>query len=79
MPEQETQKFKPRKPKDFAAINGNCKMAKLSDGYIPRSCPECGTNHKLKKCPWCGHGEGRNDRKIHLHCFAVVPVYNCSH
>lgn len=42
---------KKRKPKDFAQINGNCKMAKLSDGYAPKSCPDCGTNHKLKTCP----------------------------
>jgi rubrerythrin len=50
---------KHRKPKNFAAINGACKMAKLSDGYESRSCPKCGTNHKLKACPWCGHKRGK--------------------
>jgi rubrerythrin len=45
--------------KDFAGINGNCKMAKLSDGYAPRSCVKCGTSHKLKVCPWCGHKRGK--------------------
>lgn len=46
---------KPRRQKNFAQINGSCKMAKLSDGYAPKSCPDCGTNHKLRCCPWCGH------------------------
>lgn len=46
---------KKRDARHFAQVNGNCKMAKLSDGYQPRACPECGTVHKLKKCPWCGH------------------------
>jgi hypothetical protein len=50
---------KRRKSKNFAAINGACKMAKLSDGRAPRSCPQCGTNHKLKICPWCGHERGK--------------------
>ena len=50
---------KKRKPKDFAQINGACKMAKLSDGYAAKSCPECGTNHKLRICPWCGHSRSK--------------------
>ena len=49
---------KKRKHKDFAQINGNCKMAKLSDGYAPKSCPDCGTNHKLKTCQFCGTERG---------------------
>lgn len=50
---------KKRKPKDFAQINGACKMAKLSDGYAAKDCPECGLNHKLKICPWCGQIRGK--------------------
>jgi hypothetical protein len=50
---------KRRKSKDFAAINGACKMARLSDGREPRSCPKCGTSHKLKTCPWCGYKRGK--------------------
>ncbi len=52
---------KKRDARHFAQVNGNCKMAKLSDGYQPRACPECGTVHKLKKCPWCGHVRKRGD------------------
>lgn len=45
--------------KDYAHINGACKLAKLSEGYQPRTCPRCGTSHKLKKCPWCGYIQGK--------------------
>lgn len=53
--EQEQAHPKKRKQKNWAQINGGCKMAKLSDGYAPKSCPDCGLNHKLKICPWCGY------------------------
>ena len=33
---------KPRKQKNFAQINGACKMAHLSDGLSPKACPVCG-------------------------------------
>ena len=56
---------KPRKQKNWAVINGSCKMAKLSDGYAPKSCPDCGLNHKLKICPWCGYVRGRNEHNYH--------------
>lgn len=44
---------KPRPTKNFAAINGACKMARLTDGSKPRACPHCGTNSKLRTCPFC--------------------------
>ena len=50
---------KKRKHKDFAHIAGSCKMAKLSDGYAAKDCPDCGTNNTLKKCPWCGYVRGK--------------------
>ena len=50
---------KPRKPKDYAQINGACKMAKLSDGLMAKSCEGCGTVSKLRECPFCGTRRGR--------------------
>lgn len=44
---------KKRKPKDFAAINGSCKMAKLSDGLKAKACEACGTVSTLRECPFC--------------------------
>lgn len=48
-----------RKPKSFAVVNGACRMAKLSDGYAPKTCPVCGTNHRLNTCPWYGYVRGK--------------------
>lgn len=50
---------KKRKPKDFAQINGACKMAKLSDGLKAKACEGCGTVSKLRECPFCGTRRGK--------------------
>ena len=50
---------KSRKQKNFAQINGACKMAHLSDGLSPKACPVCGTVSKLRKCPFCRHRRGK--------------------
>lgn len=50
---------KPRKQKDYAAINGACKMAKLTDGLSAKACPECNLVHKLRKCPFCHTKRGK--------------------
>ncbi len=50
---------KHRKPKDFAAINGACKMAKLSDGLTAKPCKTCGTVSKLRECPFCHTKRGK--------------------
>lgn len=50
---------KPRKQKNFAQINGACKMAHLSDGLSPKACPVCGTVSKLRICPFCRHRRGK--------------------
>lgn len=50
---------KKRKPKDFAQINGACKMAKLSDGLAPKPCVKCDLVHKLRECPFCGTRRGK--------------------
>ena len=52
------------KQKNFAQINGNCKMAKLSDGLQPRACEGCGTVSRLRVCPFCGHNRGREQDKL---------------
>ena len=44
---------KPRKQKNFAAIYGACKMAKLSDGLKDKACVKCQTVSKLRECPFC--------------------------
>lgn len=49
---------KPRKPKDYAAINGACKMAKLSDGLTAKACAGCELVHKLREFPFCGTKRG---------------------
>lgn len=55
---------KPRKQKNFAQINGACKMARLSDGLSPKACPVCGTVSKLRECPFCRHRRGKNRTAI---------------
>ena len=50
---------KPPKQKNFAQINGACKMARLSDGLSPKACPVCGTVSKLRECPFCRHRRGK--------------------
>ena len=50
---------KPRKQKNFAQINGACKMARLSDGLSPKACPVYGTVSKLRECPFCRHRRGK--------------------
>ena len=50
---------KKRKPKDFAQINGACKMAKLSDGLQDKACVKCNTVSKLRECPFCGTKRGK--------------------
>ncbi len=50
---------KPRKQKNFAAINGACKMAKLSDGLTAKPCEKCGTVSKLRECPFCRTKRGK--------------------
>ena len=50
---------KKRKHKDFAQINGNCKMAKLSDGPKDKACEKCNTVSKLRECPFCGTKRGK--------------------
>jgi len=56
---QQDSPAKRRNADKWKAINGACKMSRLSDGYEPRSCVKCGTSHKLKICPWCGQKRGR--------------------
>ena len=51
---------KPRKQKNFAQINGACKMAHLSDGLSPKACPVCGTVSKLGNARSAAIGAGRN-------------------
>jgi predicted DNA-binding transcriptional regulator AlpA len=46
---------KKNKQKNYAAINGSCKMAKLTDGLSMKECPKCKTVHSLRICPMCGH------------------------
>lgn len=53
MSDKTTKTPKKRKPKDFAAINGACKMAKLTDGLSDKPCKKCGTVSKLRECPFC--------------------------
>ena len=50
---------KKRKFKDYKAINGACKMAKLSDGLAAKPCKGCGTVSKLRECPFCGTKRGK--------------------
>lgn len=50
---------KKRKQKNFAQINGACKMAKLSDGLSAKACKGCGTASKLRVCPFCGTIRGK--------------------
>ncbi len=50
---------KKRKHKDFAQINGSCKMAKLSDGLSAKPCKKCNTVSKLRECPFCGTKRGK--------------------
>ena len=50
---------KKRKHKDFAQINGNCKMAKLSDGLSAKECKGCGVVSKLRECPFCHTKRGK--------------------
>lgn len=52
------------KQKNFAQINGNCKMAKLSDGLQPRACEGCGTVSRLRVCPFCGFSRAREQDKL---------------
>lgn len=42
-----------RKPKNWAAINGACKMAPLTDGSKAKECPHCKTSSRLRVCPFC--------------------------
>ena len=42
---------KPRKQKNFAQINGACKMARLSDGLSPKACPVCGNRQQAQGVP----------------------------
>ncbi len=50
---------KKRKFKDYKAINGACKMAKLSDGLKDKACVKCNTVSKLRECPFCGTRRGK--------------------
>lgn len=50
---------KPRKQKNWAVINGSCKMAKLSDGLTAKPCKKCGTVSKLRECPFCHTKRGK--------------------
>ena len=50
---------KPGKQKNFAQINGACKMAPLSDGLAAKACEGCGTVSKLRECPFCGTRRGK--------------------
>lgn len=50
---------KPRKQKNWAVINGSCKMAKLSDGLSAKPCKGCGTVSKLRECPFCHTKRGK--------------------
>jgi hypothetical protein len=59
MPDRNSNAAPRRKQKNYAQINGACKMGRINEGHAPQSCPCCGTNHKLKVCPWCGHRRGR--------------------
>ena len=60
MTQQQTESpAKKRKHKDFAQINGNCKMAKLSDGLSAKPCKKCNTVSKLRECPFCGTKRGK--------------------
>lgn len=59
MSEQKETSSKKRKPKDFAAINGSCKMAKLTDGLSPKPCKKCGTVSKMRECPFCHTKRGK--------------------
>lgn len=50
---------KKRKFKDYKAINGACKMAKLSDGLTAKPCVKCDLVHKLRECPFCHTKRGK--------------------
>ncbi len=47
------------KQKNWAVINGSCKMAKLSDGLSAKPCKKCNTVSKLRECPFCGTKRGK--------------------
>lgn len=48
------------KAKNFAVINGSCKMAKLTDGLKAKACEGCGTVSKMRECPFCHTKRGKS-------------------